>query len=337
MAKTPTCWGVDVSGYQQSTDWARVKASGCGFAVIKMGNIYQSQSDGVDMESTFRRDVAECERVGMPYGVYVYTYVRTPERMRAVMPAVAAELKRTCKKMDAIPCYLDIEEQDVVAGGNANTLAMVKVFCEYVEKAGFRAGVYSGAWWWDAYMVDAWYDTKAKWVADWSSSCDLSRPYGMWQYAESGWVPGINGQVDHNFAYFDVTGKPAPTELTDREQIYTVRSGDTWARVAELYKMKAAPGGIALLEYNNYKTADPALVYKVINQKTIRIPAKWLPGDLNGDGKVTAGEARKILRASAGLETLTPAERMRADVDGDGKIEAADAREALKKSAGVKE
>lgn len=336
MAKTPTAWGIDVSGWQGTIDWSRVKATGCGFAVLKMGNIYNSDS-GVDLESNFRRNVAECERVGMPYGVYVYTYVRTPAQMRICMSAVAAELKRTCHLMDAIPCYLDVEEQAVVAGGNRNTLDMVKVFCEAVEGAGFRAGVYTGAWWWKAYMPDTWYDTKAKWVADWSSSCDCDRPYGMWQYAETGRVDGISGQVDHNFAYFDVTGKPAPTELTDKEQTYTVKTGDTWAKVAELYKMKAVPGGIALLEYNNYKTADPALVYKVINQKTIKIPAKWLPGDLDGDGKVTAGEARKILRASAGLETLTPAERMRADVDGDGKIEAADAREALKKSAGVTE
>lgn len=337
MAKTPTAWGIDVSGYQQGTDWEKVKASGCGFAVIKMGNIYQAQSDVVSLESTFRRDVAECERVGMPYGVYVYTYVKTPDRMRVVMPSVAAELKRTCHKMDAIPCYLDVEEAAVVAGGNRNTLEMVKIFCEHVEAVGYRAGVYTGAWWWDAYMTDDYYDTKAKWVADWSASCDLSRPFGMWQYADSGRVPGLSGQVDHDYAYFDVTGKPAAPELTDREQTYTVRPGDTWASVATKYKMHPLPGGIALLEYNNFKTADPLQAHKAILQKTIRIPARWVPGDLDGDGKVEASDARKILRASAGLETLTPAERMRADFDSDGKITAADARAALKKSAGVKE
>ena len=149
MAKTPTEWVIYVSGFQQGTDWAKVKASGCGFAVIKMGNIYNSDS-GVDLESTFRRDVAECERVGMPYGVYVYTYIKTPSQMRVVMPSVAAELKRTCHKMDAIPCYLDVEEAGVVAAGNKNLLEIVKIFCEHVEKAGFRAGVYTGSWWWQA-------------------------------------------------------------------------------------------------------------------------------------------------------------------------------------------
>lgn len=128
---------------------------------------------------------------------------------------------------------------------------------------------------------------------------------------------------------------PAKTELTDKEQTYTVKTGDTWARVAELYKMKAVPGGIALLEYNNYKTDDQKLVYKVITQKTVKIPAKWVAGDVDGDGKVEASDARKALRASAKLETLEPGEKMRADLDGDGKVTAAEARKILRKSAGL--
>lgn len=52
-----------------------------------------------------------------------------------------------------------------------------------------------------------------------------------------------------------------------------------------------------------------------------------IKGDVDGDGKVTASDARLILRASVGLETL---DLERADVDGDGKITSADAREALR-------
>lgn len=52
-----------------------------------------------------------------------------------------------------------------------------------------------------------------------------------------------------------------------------------------------------------------------------------IKGDVDGDGKVTASDARLILRASVGLENL---DLERADVDGDGKITSADAREALR-------
>ncbi len=59
-----------------------------------------------------------------------------------------------------------------------------------------------------------------------------------------------------------------------------------------------------------------------------------VPGDVDGDGKVTAADARDILRASVGLEEV-PSEA--GDIDGDGKVTATDAREALRISVGLEE
>ena len=57
------------------------------------------------------------------------------------------------------------------------------------------------------------------------------------------------------------------------------------------------------------------------------------PGDVNKDGKITAVDARIILRASVGLEK--DIDKNRADVDGNGKITAYDARLALRISVGL--
>ena len=59
--------------------------------------------------------------------------------------------------------------------------------------------------------------------------------------------------------------------------------------------------------------------------------APVVKGDVDGDGKVTASDARLILRASVGLEEV-PLEA--GDMDGDGKITAADARDVLRESVG---
>lgn len=56
-------------------------------------------------------------------------------------------------------------------------------------------------------------------------------------------------------------------------------------------------------------------------------------GDVDGDGKVTAADARRILRRAAKLIVLTNEEEIRADVDKDGKITAKDARKVLRVSA----
>ena len=73
----------------------------------------------------------------------------------------------------------------------------------------------------------------------------------------------------------------------------------------------------------------------VINERTI--PALkadvYTPGDIDDNGKITAADARLVLRASAKLETLSENQKLAADVSKDKKITAADARTILRVSA----
>ena len=63
--------------------------------------------------------------------------------------------------------------------------------------------------------------------------------------------------------------------------------------------------------------------------------AKLRTGDVTADGKITAADARKILRAAAGIEKLTGAAADAADVNGDSVITAKDARSVLRYAAGI--
>lgn len=58
-------------------------------------------------------------------------------------------------------------------------------------------------------------------------------------------------------------------------------------------------------------------------------------GDVDGDGDITANDALTILRASIGMETLTPEQTALSDVDGDGEITANDALAVLRYSVGM--
>ncbi|MBR2413916.1 MAG: hypothetical protein IKB13_05400 [Clostridia bacterium] len=57
--------------------------------------------------------------------------------------------------------------------------------------------------------------------------------------------------------------------------------------------------------------------------------------DADGDGKISAADARLALRASVGLETLNGIFFKAADADGDGALKAGDARTILRKSVGL--
>ena len=63
--------GIDVSEWQWDIDWAKVKASGIEFAIIRCG-YGENQTDQDDAK--FLRNVTECERLDIPYGVYIYSY-----------------------------------------------------------------------------------------------------------------------------------------------------------------------------------------------------------------------------------------------------------------------
>lgn len=58
-------------------------------------------------------------------------------------------------------------------------------------------------------------------------------------------------------------------------------------------------------------------------------------GDVDNDGKVTASDARKVLRAAADLEELSGQSLLNADIDNDGTVSATDARSILRKAAGL--
>lgn len=58
-------------------------------------------------------------------------------------------------------------------------------------------------------------------------------------------------------------------------------------------------------------------------------------GDVNGDGNITAADARLALRISANLDVVTLDEYLRGDMDSDGDVTAADARTILRISAGL--
>lgn len=63
---------------------------------------------------------------------------------------------------------------------------------------------------------------------------------------------------------------------------------------------------------------------------------KTVLGDLNGDGQVTAIDARWALQAASGTRTLNEEQKAAADINGDGKITAIDARWILQAASGTR-
>ena len=184
--------GVDVSHHQGEIDWEAVKNSDIEFVIIRCGygDNYTSQDD-----RQWLRNVQECERLGIPYGVYLYSYATTTANARSE----AAHVLRLLEGHNpSYPVYYDMED-DSTLDSRAQFAEFADIFCSAVEAAGYEAGVYANLNWWNTYLTDTRFSQWDRWVAQYNSQCSYQGEYSIWQCTSSGTVPGIDGPADLNF------------------------------------------------------------------------------------------------------------------------------------------
>lgn len=251
--------GIDVSTHQGVIDWDKVKAAGVQFAILRCG--YGSDIADQD-DAQFERNVAECERVGMPWGVYLYSYATSVDMAKS---EAAHVLRLLGGRKPAYPVYLDLEDKAVAKCGKDLIREMAQVFVAAIEKAGYVAGIYANKNWNVTYLTDVWYDLKPRWIAQYNDECTYTGEYGMWQYTSKGAVDGIVGNVDMNYAYVDypaMTGKQTAKPVAKKTvaEIAEEVIDGKWGNGTERKQKLAAAG------------YDPEAVQKKVNELSLGKP-----------------------------------------------------------------
>ena len=199
--------GIDVSNHQGTIDWAKVKPA-VDFAILRCG--YGRDLKGQD-DTQFTRNMTECEKRGIPYGVYLYSYATSVERIDSEV----AHTLRLIKGHKPFCVYIDMEDSSTISLGKANLTAFAKRFCEAVKAKGYKPGVYANQNWFQTYL-DVAALSKAGysiWCAKYSENKpNIAAKYDIWQYSSKGKVAGIGGNVDMNYMYNDIRGTEKATE-----------------------------------------------------------------------------------------------------------------------------
>lgn len=182
---------IDVSCWNTDIDYNAVKASGIDSVIIRAG--YGREVDQKD--SQFENHYAGAKAAGMNIGAYWYSYA---DSVQDAITEAEACLECIASKDFDIPIYFDMEESWQTVYGRAKLTTMALAFCETIEEAGYRAGVYSNVNWFSNFLNYAEIASKCSvWLAQWGSST-YSYNCDIWQYSDSGSVPGIVGDVDLN-------------------------------------------------------------------------------------------------------------------------------------------
>ena len=220
-----TAQGIDVSEHQGRIDWNAVKASGIDFAILRVG--FGAPSWGGRVDYQFNRNISECERLGIPYGVYIYSYAfdnqQAADEASMVINCLSGHNPR-------LPVYYDLEDNSIIANGRQTGIASrAQVFCNRISAAGYEPGIYANLNWFNNILTDSVFKSSSwnHWIAQYNSQCDYTGYYSFWQYKSNGKVPGINGNVDMNYAYVDVS--LYHWQLIDSTWYYAASNGKAYA------------------------------------------------------------------------------------------------------------
>ena len=192
---------IDVSTHQGVIDWEKVKPNIDG-AILRVG--YGNNQTNQD-DKQFKRNANECTRLGIPFGVYIYSYAKTLAEAKSEAEHVLRVIKGY--KL-SYPVYLDLEEK----GTEAGAVERANVFGDIIEKAGYWCGIYANLYWWNTHLPGL--DRFTKWVAQYNSECTFNGSHlDMWQYSSKGKVDGISGNVDMNECYRDFPAEIGKVEV----------------------------------------------------------------------------------------------------------------------------
>lgn len=198
---TPSVVGIDVSYWQGEIDWQQVKDAGVEFVMIRVG--YRGTESGILYTDDYASaNYAGATAVGLSVGAYYFSQAVT---VQEALDEAAHFLQLTEGWDLQMPVVYDWEyagEDARTADLDARTITdCTKAFCEKISDAGFQPMVYFNAEHASSRLYLRELTAYPFWLAQYDTVLDYPYKIDMWQYSETGTVPGIAVPVDINL-YF---------------------------------------------------------------------------------------------------------------------------------------
>lgn len=255
---------IDVSEFNGAISWHKVVNS-CDGAIIRAG--YRGYGSGTLVtDEKFKSNIKAASAAGIPIGVYFYTQaiseIEARDEARYTMELVKG-YKLT------LPIFIDSEDGNNGAGradsgklSRAKRTAILKAFCEEIQKESYAAGVYASEWWLNNLLDISKLKNFYLWVAKYSTY-EPNVAWDAWQYTRAGRIDGVTGGVDiSDFKNISIT-KPTtkPTKKSADEIANEVIAGK-WGN-GQLRKEKLEAAGY---NYNEIQSK----VNEKLNKKTTK-------------------------------------------------------------------
>lgn len=192
---------IDVSSWQGDVDWAKAKADGVEGTIIRLGYGW-----GNDADTKAQRNINECKRLGIPFGIYWYSYAEDAGGAKHEGSDVVSKLRQMGVSPNDLkyPVYYDLERW-TWTGHTPPTdpnvyNGIVNAWYGALQSSGYQnLGVYSYTSYLQGPLNNANIYAKTRWVAQYGPRMEFTA-FGTndrgWQYTSSGQINGISGNVD---------------------------------------------------------------------------------------------------------------------------------------------
>ena len=189
--------GIDVSSWQGDIDFNSLKEAGVEFVFIRVGSTKGINGEYF-VDKKFHQNIEGFNNVGIPVGIYFYSYSNSKESAIKDANWVIEQIKDY--EID-LPVVYDWESWSFYNEFNLSFYSLTnnaKAFLDTVKKSGYEGTLYSSK----NYLEKVWYDTGYDvWLAHYTKQTSYEGDYKYWQLCSNGKVNGINGYVDINIMY----------------------------------------------------------------------------------------------------------------------------------------
>lgn len=194
---SPMYQGIDVSKWQGTINWQRIKESGTvDFAIIRAG--LRGDAGGLSKDAYFEYNYNQCKLYDIPVGCYWYTNATTVSQ---VQEEVSYLLTLIDGKEFEYPICFDIESNQMLSCSKSTLTDITIAFCDALQDNGYYVSIYSNPTWFDNYLDKSRLTEYDKWLANWTTTPKYGSEFGgLWQY-KVGTCIGITGECDLDYSY----------------------------------------------------------------------------------------------------------------------------------------
>lgn len=200
-----TRFGIDVSQYQKEIDWQMVKDAQVEYAFIRAGargyvtgEIYEDE--------TFIANLNGAKSVGLDVGVYFFSQAVTEQEVIEEADYVLSILQGMPLELPIVYDF-ELPSDSEARGHNLNEEELVlqaQRFLEHIEQNGYRAMLYANPQLYPIYERAGLTERWPIWYAEYETESPMHCDLDIWQYSDTGEIPGINDHhVDLNLMRTD--------------------------------------------------------------------------------------------------------------------------------------